>query len=251
MEKITAEYAKYGAVNDDKNALKMGQVKQRGDQVGFNDAGWEIWPDNYSRLLYQIDPDASSIPLWRVGGPITSESSIYSRFARGFEHASGKDALYFKLHEGFSQDNKPKVMTITVVWYDAIEGSKWKLDYDAGTKSMKTAMSVTGKGDKKWHHELITIKDAVLKNGGTKGADFVLLNTDDKDDIFSLVEVHRGEQELPLLRPQEENRSFKGSAKGTKYGKGENAVEGDKENKEEKGDKKEKRVKRKKDKINN
>jgi hypothetical protein len=80
------------------------------------------------------------------------------------------------------------------------------------------------------------------------------LNTDDKDDIFSLVEVHRGEQELPLLRPQEENRAFKGSAKGTKYGKGENAVEGDKENKEkkvDKGDKKEKREKRKKNIINN
>jgi hypothetical protein len=243
MEKITAEYAKYGAANEDKNALKMGQVKQRGDQVGFNDAGWEIWPDNYSRLLYQIEPDETSIPLWRVGGPITTTSSIYSRFARGFEHATGKDALYFKLHEGFSQDNKPKVMSITVVWYDAIEGSKWKLDYDAGTKSMKTAMTVTGKGDKKWHHEVITIKDAVFKNGGTKGADFVLLNADDKDDIFSLVEVHRGEQELPLLRPQEENRAFKGSAKGTKYSKGENAVEGDKEKKGKREDKEDKREK--------
>jgi hypothetical protein len=57
------------------------------------------------------------------------------------------------------------------------------------------------------------------------------LNADDKDDIFNLVEVHRGEQELPLLRPQEDNRAFKGSAKGTKYSKGENAVEGDKEKK--------------------
>jgi hypothetical protein len=63
--------------------------------------------------------------------------------------------------------------------------------------------------------------------------------------------VHRGEQELPLLRPKEENRAFKGSAKGTKYGKGENAVEGDKEQKEDKKDKKEKREKRKKDKSNN
>jgi hypothetical protein len=200
--------------------------------------------------LYQIEPDATSIPLWRVGGPITTTSSIYSRFARGFEHATGKDAMYFKLHEGFSQNNKPKTMSITVVWYDAIEGSKWKLDYDAGTKTMMTAMTVTGKGDKKWHHEVITIKDAVFKNGGTKGADFVLLNADDKDDIFSLVEVHRGEQELPLLRPQEENRAFKGSAKGTKYSKGENAVEGDKEKKEKKGDKEDKREKRKKEKKN-
>jgi hypothetical protein len=101
---------------------------------------------------------------------------------------------------------------------------------------------------------VITIKDAVFKNGGTKGSDFELLNADDKDDVFSLVEVHRGEQEFPLLRPQEDNRAFKGSAKGTKYNKGENAVEGDKEKKGkrvDKEDKSEKREKRKKDKSNN
>jgi hypothetical protein len=77
------------------------------------------------------------------------------------------------------------------------------------------------------------------------------LNADDKDDIFNLVEVHRGEQELPLLRPQEDNRAFKGSAKGTKYSKGENAVEGDKEKKGKREDKVDKRENRKKDKTNN
>ena len=220
MEKITAAYAKYGAANDDKKALALGQVGQRGDQAGFNDAGWEIWPDNYSRLLDQIEPDETSIPLWRVGGPITPTSQIYSRFARGFEHASGKDALYFKLHDGFSADAKPKVMSITVVWYDGVEGSTWKLDYDAGASTMKNAVSVTGKGDKQWHHEAVTLQDAVFRHGGTKGSDLALVNTDAKDDIFSLIEVHRGEQELPALRPPTEVRAFPDSAKGTKYGKG-------------------------------
>jgi hypothetical protein len=56
---------------------------------------------------------------------------------------------------------------------------------------------------------------------------------------------------LPFLRPQEENRAFKGSAKGTKYGKGENAVEGDKEKKGKREDKEDKKEKRKKDKSNN
>ena len=170
--------------------------------------GWDIWPDNYSRFLYQIDADATSIPLWRVGGPITKTSSIYSRFARGFEHSSGKDAMYFKLHDGFSKDAQPKVMSITVVWYDGQVGSTWKLDYDAGTPTMKTALSVTGKGDKQWHHETVTLKDAVLRHGGTKGADFALVNTDDKDDIFSLIEVHRGMPELPALRPAANNPAF-------------------------------------------
>ena len=217
-EKIAAAYAKYGAAIDEKNALTMGQVKQRGDQSGFNDVGWEIWPDNYSRFLTQIEPDKTSIPLWRVNGPITATSSIYDRFARGFEHSSGKDAMYFELHEDFSADAKPKVMTVTVVWYDGEEGSTWRLDYDAGAPAMKAAMTVTGKGDKKWHHEVVTLKDAVFRQGGTKGSDLALVNTDAKDDIFSLIEVHRGEAEVPPLRPQEENRAFPGFAKGTKYG---------------------------------
>ena len=217
MEKIRAVYGKYGAANDDKKALKLGQVGQRGDQAGFNDVGWNIWPDNYSRLLYQIAPDETSIPLWRVGGPITPTSPIYSRFARGFEAASAKNALYFRLHEGFSADASPKVMTLTVVWYDGVAGSTWKLDYDIGAPTMKTALTVTGSGDKKWHHEVVTVKDAVFRHGGTKGSDFALINTDHKDDVFSLVEVNRGGQELPALRPPTDVRPVGGFAKGTKY----------------------------------
>jgi hypothetical protein len=201
MEKIVAAYSKYGAAVDDRSALLLGQVRQRDTQRGFNDVGWDIWPDNYGRFLSQIDADATSIPLWRVGGPITNKASIYSRFARGFEHASGKDALYFKLHEGFSQGSEPKVMSLTVVWYDGTAGSTWKLDYDAGPAGMKTAHTVTGKGDQQWHHETVTVEDAVLRQGGIKGADFALVNTDDKDDIFSLIEVHRGKLETPVLLP--------------------------------------------------
>jgi hypothetical protein len=201
MLKICAAYSQYGAAVDDRNGLLLGQVRQRDTQTGLNDVGWDIWPDNYGRFLYQIDADATSIPLWRVGGPITKTSSIYSRFARGFEHASGKDAMYFKLHEGFSQGSEPKVMTMTVVWYDKTAGSTWALDYDAGMAAMKTALTVTGKGDKQWHHATVTVEDAVLRQGGIKGSDFALVNTDGKDDIFSLMEVHRGRLETPVLLP--------------------------------------------------
>ena len=242
-EKIAAAYAKYGAAIDDIKALNLGQVKQRGDQTGLNDVGWNIWSDNYSRLLYQIDADQTSIPLWRVNGPITATSSIYDRFARSFEHASAKDAMFFKLHEGFSQDAKPKVMSVNIVWFDKQAGSSWKLDYDGGGKTMKTALTVTGKGDQKWHHETVTIKDAVFRYGGQKGSDLAIVNTDDKDDIFSIIEVKRGEQDVPALLPQAENRAFEGHNKGIKYSKGENSEEGDqdKKNKKNKKDKKEKK----------
>ena len=39
----------------------------------------------------------------------------------------------------------------------------------------------------------------------SKEADLALVNTDDKDDIFSIVEVHRGMPEVPELRPAANN----------------------------------------------
>ena len=229
MLKICAAYSKYGAAVDDQNGLLLNQVRQRDTQTGFNDVGWDIWPDNYGRFLYQIDADATSIPLWRVGGPITKTSSIYSRFARGFEHASGKDAMYFKLHDGFSQGDEPKVMTVTVVWYDGTAGSTWKLDYDAGKAEMKTALTVTGKGDQQWHHEVVTLDDAVFRHGGNKGSDLALVNTDAKDDIFSLIEVHRGRLETPVLLPP---TNSKVSDAPPRPSKAEKAARPDKENRQ-------------------
>lgn len=198
MLKICERFAKYGARAEDPDSVSS---RRRSVRTGFNDVGWDIWPDNYTRFLYQIDADKTSIPRWHVGGPITKTSSIYARFARGFEHASGKDAMYFKLHDNFFKNDKlkTKVVTVHVIWHDGQEGSTWKLDYDAGGPSMKTAFSITGTGDKQWHDKAITLTDAVLKHGGTKGSDFALVNTDGKDDIFSILEVHRGVSEGELM----------------------------------------------------
>ena len=192
MLKICALYKKYGAAVDDPEALLMDQVKQRKEQVGFNDVGWQIWSDNYGRFLNQIEADATSVGLWRIGGPISPTSSIYSRFGRAFEHATGKDAMYFKLHEGFIAGQAPQTMTFSVIWYDQVAGSSWKLVYDAGAAGMKTALAKTGTGDQNWHEATVTVPDAVLSRGGIKGSDIALINTDDKDDVFSLIEVHRG-----------------------------------------------------------
>ena len=141
--------------------------------------------------------------------------------------------MYFKLHEGFSQGNGPKAMTITVVWYDATEGSTWKLDYDAGKPGMKTALSVTGKGDRKWHHERVVVDDAVLRHGGPKDADFALVNTDDKDDTFSLIEVHRGTLDTPVLLPPTD---YKVSDKAPRPPKADKAGESSKSKKEDRKD---------------
>lgn len=56
---------------------------------------------------------------------------------------------------------------------------------------MKTARTFTGKGDLRWHRETIRILDAVMDHGGDRGSDFALINTDGRDDLFSLIELHR------------------------------------------------------------
>jgi len=191
MLKICRSFARYGARVDDEDALLVGQVRQRSSQRGFNDVGWEIWPDNYTRFLYQIDADETSIARWRIGGEITPQSPIYARFARGFEHASGKDGLYFRLHDDFFSGREPKSVTVSVVWYDQHQGSTWKLVYDAGEAEMRTACAVTGRGDGQWRSESVRLTDAVMDRGGFRGSDLALINTDDKDDLFSIVEIHR------------------------------------------------------------
>lgn len=191
MLAICKTFAKYGARVDDETALLFGQVRQRSSQTGFNDVGWQIWPDNYYRFLYQIDADTTSVPRWRVGGEITQDSPIYARFARGFEHASGKDGLYFKLDDEFFRGRQPKSVTIRIVWYDERAGSTWKLTYDAGQTEMKTARTFTGQGTHQWRTETVQLTDAILDHGGDRGSDFALINTDDRDDLFSLIELHR------------------------------------------------------------
>jgi hypothetical protein len=81
------------------------------------------------------------------GAALTQSSSLYDRFARGFEHAAGKDVLYLTMHDAFSADHQPKTMSIHVLWYDSQAGSTWKLVSDAGRATIQPAPSVTGTRD--------------------------------------------------------------------------------------------------------
>jgi hypothetical protein len=64
------------------------------------------------------------------------------------------------------------------------------LIYDAGAE-IKTAFRVQGKNTEKWQEKTITVSDAVMKHNGPRGSDLALVNTDDKDDIFHIVEIER------------------------------------------------------------
>ena len=175
---------------DDTFAAAKGQVYQRDKQTGYNDAGWEIWPTNYSRFISQIAADKESIGLFRIGGNIDTNSHIYSRFARAFENSSGKNAMYFKLEDGFFA-SPAGVVTIKVIYYDDINGSTWQLKYDAGAGNFKTAYTVICSGSDTWKTKTVTLSDAVMLRNGPDGSDFALVNSDSLDDFFHMIEIER------------------------------------------------------------
>lgn len=182
--KICEEYADHGAIVEDLDASLGGGMKSR-RRTGYNDVGWDRIEDDYCRYLYAIDKLETSVGWWHVGSPVQA----YGRFARGFEHKTGKDTLFFKLHDRFFEQYPADKVSIRIVWFDN-NSSSWKLTYDAG-KEMKTALSVHGKNTGKWQEKTITITDAIMKHNCPRGSDIALVNTDDKDDIFHIIEISR------------------------------------------------------------
>ena len=98
--------------------------------------------------------------------------------------------MYFKLVEGFIT-SQPEIVEVKVIYFDEVAGSTWELRYDNGGASMATAASVECAGDGLWKTKKVTLTDAVLSGNGLRGADLALINTDEVDDKFHLVEVWR------------------------------------------------------------
>jgi hypothetical protein len=79
---------------------------------------------------------------------------------------------------------------VRVVYFDQGRAS-WALKYDAVGDPQKTAFTLTKTGSDRWQEKTVTITDGNFFNGGPRNADLVLVNTDDEDDIFHMIEVTR------------------------------------------------------------
>ncbi|KAB1154012.1 beta strand repeat-containing protein, partial [Flavobacterium luteum] len=180
------KYYDRGARLEDPAAVVLGQVGQRENQDFYNDAGWEIAEGNIERFMTQINPDDTSIGLFRVRGAITASSSKYDRFARSFENTTGKNTMYFKLDSELPANNKN--LKFTIIWLDKTAGSTWAFKYrnSAGLQTIP----FTGTGTNQWRTEVFNIIDGVMNQGGINGSDFMLVNTDTLDDIFNGIEMN-------------------------------------------------------------
>jgi hypothetical protein len=182
------KYKNRGALAEDTLAMTQGQVYQRANLKAYNDVGWDINEGNIERFFTQIKPDSTSIGLFRVRGKITTSSMKYDRFARSFEHSTGRDTMYFKFDPEMFVDSKPKNLNFKIIWLDKNAGASWSFRYKSA-EGMKDAQQVTGIGDNNWKTVTFTISDAILDKSGVYGSDCKLVNTDNTDDIFNSIEV--------------------------------------------------------------
>lgn len=186
---ITREMAPYGAHQGDPDFLGTDLHGYYVKIKALNDVAYNIWAGNYRNFLYQIDANETSQGYWRVG----PKSQPYGRFARGFNHAEGKNTLFFDIDDDFFSNNPSDSLKITlrVVYYDKGEGS-WALKYHASGDKEKTAFTLKKTNTGKWKHKIVNIPDGMFSNGCENNADLMLVNTDNEDDIFHMLEINKG-----------------------------------------------------------
>ena len=190
INKILEKYRQYGARNDDNDAVKkLGGYVYLEKSKGLNDCVWNVIARNYSRFMTQYDPNGTSVGLWRVG----SVEEPYGRFARSFEGATGRNAMYFSVESAFFGGealNGRYPVEVRVIYFDKGVGS-WELRYDAVDNRNKTAYRVTKTDTGRWVEKRVTLTDARFGKRCPNQTDLYLYNTDTEDDIFHLVELKK------------------------------------------------------------
>lgn len=178
----------------------LGQVQQRKEEGGledFNDCGWQIPRGNYERFITQIEPDKTDVALWRIDGPLKSDSPIQSRFARGFCAKENKNRIYLRVNEKFysvKEDEEPTKIKVTVTYFYKGEVN-FSMVYDSTEDSEKVAFKLNKKdkhkGKGEWRTKKVVLKDAAFLKRGAKSSDISLVNMGKEDDIFHMVEIEK------------------------------------------------------------
>jgi hypothetical protein len=164
--KIAKAYADYGAIMTDPEKATGGGMLNR-KAKGPNDVGWGTLPGNYSRFLTQIDPGSGDVGRWNI------DNSIYGRFARGFEHKSGKTQMRFQLDKNFGA----KEVKIHITYLDKGTGS-WSI----GTPGAASDTQIQNTNTGEWKTKSIPFASP---------NELIIKHESGDDTNFHLIEVER------------------------------------------------------------
>ena len=100
--------------------------------------------------------------------------------------------MCFDLDDNFLLTKKEKI-TLKIIYLDKGIG-KFSVRYDSSSDSDKTAIFITKANSDRWVSKTITIADGVFANKGTRNSDFSLVNEDNEDDVFHMIEIMKSDQ---------------------------------------------------------
>lgn len=185
INKIESEFNKYGAKVGDLNAAtSLSGSNYLYEAKAMNDVGFELIARNYSRFITQIDANETSVGLWRLG-PIDQP---YGRYARAFENSSERNRMCFDLDDNFLSTDTKESITLKIIYLDKGNG-KFSFRYDSSSDPDKTAVTITKANSGKWVSKSITILDGAFDNKGSRNSDFSLVNEDNENDVFHMIEI--------------------------------------------------------------
>jgi hypothetical protein len=96
--------------------------------------------------------------------------------------------MYFDLDDKFLPQGAKGSITLKIIYLDQGTG-KFSFRYDSVSDPDKTAVTITKANSGRWVSRSITIADGEFAKKGSWNSDFSLVNEDDEDDIFHLIEI--------------------------------------------------------------
>ncbi len=185
VNKIEEEFKKYGAkVGDLPAATALSGSNYLYEAKAMNDVGFELIARNYNRFIIQIDANETSVGLWRVG----PTDQPYGRYARGFENSSGRNRMYFDLDDNFLSLKAKESITLKIIYLNKGTG-KFSIRYDSLIDHDKIAATISKTNSGRWVSKSITITNGAFANKGPRNSDFSLVNEDNDDDVFHMIEI--------------------------------------------------------------
>lgn len=190
---IAQSFSAYGAKQDDPGFVVTGSMMDVvSKQKGLNDVQSRVWRGNYGMFINQLKANETSQGYWRIG----ATNQPFGRFARGFKHSQGKNAIYMdiddKVFEASTSQEGKTAVNVKIVYFDDGFG-KWQVNYDAVDNTNKIAEVVTNSNSGVWKTLNIILNDVKFANRGPENSDISIINADEQDNIFHMVEIIKQE----------------------------------------------------------
>jgi hypothetical protein len=197
FDAITAAFAARGATLGDPAAAMCNAPICSRRAKAMNDVGWRVLEGNFGNGgLVQLSPNTTSVGWWQVGD---KKTDTFGRYARGFEHASGKTEMAFALEPrmwGGLPLTAPLRVELRVVYLD-LHGGGFNVSVDAGPAGggCTTLGHVEVGNSGAWRNVTLAHLAAPgafgKRCGAAAGADAMLVSTSAKDTLFATLEIYR------------------------------------------------------------